>query len=81
MLFYNPGFGKVLRLGYVKVKRQFRPIAKMCKFKRLGGGPFLSFREGPEPPRHGPALITVLRRLGYYYDIVIPVISLPQKKA
>ena len=55
MLFYNPGFGKAVRLGYVKVKWLFRPIAKMCKFKRFGGGSFLSFPGGGEPPRHGPA--------------------------
>ena len=31
----------------------------MCKFKRFGGGPFLSFRGwGPEPPSHGPAYNT-----------------------
>ena len=64
MLFYNPGFGKVVRLGYVKVKRLFRPIAKMCKFKRFGEGLFLSFREGSEPPRHGPG--TVRSEFAYY---------------
>ena len=27
----------------------------MSKFKGFGGGPVLSFRGGPEPPKHGPA--------------------------
>ena len=30
----------------------------MCKFKRFGGGPFLSFRGVPEPPSHGPGGIS-----------------------
>ena len=36
----------------------------MCKFKRFGEGPFLSFREGSEPPRHGPG--TVRSEFAYY---------------
>ena len=56
MLFYNPGFRKVVRLRYAKVKWLFRPIAKMCKFKRFGGSPFLSFLGGG--PNHlGTALV------------------------